>query len=252
MRSFHLHGIHSPFAFQLTNEVLRSNASYYAYEEIEAIRSKLLLTRKKIKVEDFGAGKKRANQRSISRICKNASQRKAFAQLIHRLALHCKADHILELGTSLGITTAYLAKARPQAKIISIEGASEVSKIAEINLKKLKIHNVKVVNDQIEHSLTDSLDELGKVDLVYFDGNHHYQATIAYFQSCLSFTHEKSVFVLDDIHWSAGMQRAWNELKNHPKVQCSIDLYQIGLLFFDESLTKQALSIYHSANLNRA
>ena len=251
LRSFHLHGIHSPFVFKLTNEVLRDKSAYYAYEEIEAIRSKLLLTHKKINVQDFGEGKHKTQERSISRICRNSSQRKAFAEIIHRLAINSKAEHILELGTSLGITTAYLAKARPQAKIISIEGAPELSKIADINLKKLDIHNVKLINDQFENSLDNALKELGKIDLVYFDGNHEYEATLNYFESCLKYADEQSLFIFDDIHWSAGMQKAWNEIKDHPKVQCSIDLFQIGLIYFDTTLTKQHISVYHSANFSR-
>lgn len=250
-RSFHLHGIHSPFAFRLTNEVLRDKSAYYAYDEIEAIRSKLLLTHKKINVEDFGEGKARTSQRSISRICKTASQRKGFAQMIHRLAKEAKTKQILELGTSLGITTSYLAKACPSSQIISIEGSAELHKIADINLKKLGIHNVKLLNDRFESSLETALQELGKVDLVYFDGNHQYDATLKYFESCLEYVHDKSFFILDDIHWSAGMQKAWNEIIKHPRVQCSIDLFQIGLLYFDSSLTKQHLSVYHSANFSR-
>jgi predicted O-methyltransferase YrrM len=251
IRSFHLHGIHPPFAFRLTKEVIRDRSAYYAYDEIEAIRSKLLLTQKKIRIDDFGEGKTRTSLRRISSICRTASQRKGFAQMIHRLTREVKADQILELGTSLGITTAYLAKARPGAQIISIEGAAELHKIADINLKKLDILNVKLVNDRFEDSLEKALQELGKVDLAYFDGNHQYDATLKYFESCLEYAHEKSLFIFDDIHWSAGMQKAWDQIIKHPRVQCSIDLFQIGLIYFDRSLTKQNLSVYHSANFSR-
>jgi len=251
MRSFHLHGIHSPFAFTLTNDVLRSNLAYYAYDDIEAIRSKLLLTSKKVRLEDYGAARANSASKSISQICKTSSQRKGFAQLIHRLAMSSKADHILELGTSLGLTTAYLAKARPQAKIISIDGDHELNRIADINLKKLDIQNVKLIVDTFENSLGSALNELQKVDLVYFDGNHEYKATLEYFEGCLNYAHEQSLFIFDDIHWSPGMQNAWKKIKQHPKVQCSLDLYQIGLIYFDKSLTKQALSVYHSANFSR-
>lgn len=249
-RSFHLHGIHSPFVFNLTNDVIREKVKFYAYDEIEAIRAKLLLTEKKVNVIDLGQGPKDSYVRSISSICKKSSQKKGFAQLIYRLARERKAESILELGTSLGLTTSYLAKACPSAMIISIEGSSELSKIAEINLKKLNIHNVKLEIGAFDDLLSKSLSTLKKVDIVYFDGNHDYEATMRYFKECLPFTDEKSLFIFDDIYWSSGMKKAWKEIISHEQIGCSIDLFKLGLVYFDPTLTKQNYTVYHSANLD--
>ncbi len=41
-----------------------------------------------------------------------------------------------------------------------------------------------------------------------------------------------SVFVFDDIYWSVGMTRAWNEIKKDPKVTLSIDAFYFGFVFF--------------------
>lgn len=250
VKSFHLHGIHSPFVFQLTNDVLREKAKYYAYDEVESLRAKLLLTEKTLSVQDLGAGKKESYQKSISKICKGSSQTAAFGQIIHRIARESKAKSILELGTSLGLTTSYLGKACPDAKIISIEGSAELSKVADINLKKLNILNVKLVVDSFENALLPSLKELEKVDLVYFDGNHDYQATMDYFESCLPYSHDKTVFIFDDIYWSAGMKRAWKEICSHSSISSSIDLFKIGIVYLDPKLAKQNITVYHSANFN--
>lgn len=80
---------------------------------------------------------------------------------------------------------------------------------------------------------------ISKTDFVFFDGNHQYEPTLKYFNMCLDKVHSKSVFVFDDINWSEGMQRAWNEIKNHPKVTVTIDLFMMGLVFFDPDLSKQ-------------
>lgn len=248
LRSFHLHGIHSPFVFNLTKDVLRQKEKYYAYDEIESIRAKLLLTQMKIRVEDHGAVKRSSYEKSISSICKNSSQKKRFAQMIFRLARERKAMSILELGTSLGITTAYLAKACPKANLISIEGSSELSKVAKINLDKLELNHVKLINGTFEDELENALKELKKVDLVYFDGNHDQSATIEYFNKALTYSHSKSLFIFDDIYWSTGMKKAWEEIKKNEKVRCTIDLFQLGLVYFDEELTQKHHTVYHSAN----
>lgn len=252
LRSFHLHGIHSPFVFQLIHTVLREKAAYYAYEEIESIRAKLLLTQKRIRVNDLGASSKNSYEKSIQAICQQSSQSKKFAQMIHRLARDLHAETILELGTSLGLTTAYLAKACPNAKVISIEGAEEISRIAEINLKKLQVRNVKLQVGSFQDRLVDSLNELGKIDLVYFDGHHNYEASLDYFNACLPYVHDKSLFIFDDIYWSTEMKKAWREIITNKKVSCSIDLFQIGLIYFDPTLTHQNFTVYHSANFYRS
>ena len=250
LRSFHLHAIPSPFVFSLSKDVLREKSKFYAFDEIESIRAKLLLTKKKIKIEDLGAGPKRHYEKSISRICRDSSQKIAFSQMLYRICRESKPESILELGTSLGITTSYLAKACPSSKIISIEGAEEISKIAEINLKKLDIHNVKLVQGSFEDQLDPALKELKKVDLVYFDGNHQYDATWTYFEKCLEHAGDDTVFIFDDIYWSAEMKRVWNKIISDDRVKCSIDLFKIGLVYFNPELSKQNFTVYHSANFN--
>lgn len=250
IKSFHLHGIHSPFVFKLVNDVFRTKLKYYAYDEIESIRAKLLLTEKKIQIRDFGAGKGGTYQKSIKEVCQRSTQKADFAQIIHRLVIEHKPKRILEFGTSLGISTAYLAKAAPAAKIISLEGAEELAKIADINLKKLAIHNVKLSVGPFSDTAQDALKELNNIDLVYFDGNHSYAPTLSYFHQCLDFKNEASVFIFDDIYWSSEMKKAWKEIIAHPEVALSIDLFQIGIVYFDKSLSPGKYSVYHSANLN--
>ena len=249
IRSFHLHGIHPPFAFNLTNDILRSKSKYYAYDEIESIKAKLLLTQKEIQIEDLGA-KGGSYKKSIRDICRNSSQKSSFAQLIHKIALNFKPKTILELGTSLGLTTSHLAKACPNAKIISIEGSREIAKVAKANLKKLDIQYVKSEEGAFDEKIDGAIEELESLDLVYFDGNHTYEATMDYFQKCLAKAEENSIFIFDDIYWSAGMKKAWNQIATHECVTTSIDLFQLGIVFFDTKLSKQQLTVFHPANFS--
>ncbi|WP_449437587.1 hypothetical protein [Pedobacter steynii] len=78
-----------------------------------------------VTVTDLGAGSHLNKNRTkkVSQIAKNALKNPALAQLIYRLAKDNNPKSIIELGTCLGITTAYLSKARPDAEVITVEGA---------------------------------------------------------------------------------------------------------------------------------
>lgn len=246
VKSIHLHGIHSPFVYQLNEAVLQEKIPFYSFDEIESIRAKLLLTQKKIKVNDLGAGanKKAKSLRYINRICKDSCKPPAQAQTIYRLVYHFKPNTILELGTSLGLTTAYMAKANPKAKITSIEGASEIAKIAKVNFEKLKIKNIDLRVSAFDQTLDAYLDSVEQLDFVFFDGNHQEEASLKYFEKCLEKASSDSIFVFDDIYWSKGMHNAWEKIKKHKKVKITIDLFHFGIIFFRENQVKENFTVY--------
>ena len=57
--------------------------------------------------------------------------------------------------------------------------------------------------------------------------------------SCLPHVHNDTVFIFDDIHWSEGMEQAWDTIKAHPAVQVTVDLFGVGLVFFRREQPKQ-------------
>jgi len=242
-----LHGIHSPFVFNLQKEVFGSKSNFYAFVELESIRAKLLLTKKKIQIEDLGVGSKVSNKKvkSINHIVKHAVKPPKQAKLLFRIVEHFQPNHILELGTSVGLSTAYLAKAAPKAKIISIEGASELVKVANVNLGKLNIQNVQLIHGNFDYHLDTALKDINKVDLLFLDGNHSKEATIRYFEDCLKYADDKSVFILDDIYWSRGMKEAWQYIKNKEEVSLTIDIYHMGFVFFKKDQHKEHFTFYH-------
>lgn len=246
-RSIHLHGIHSPFVFYIQHEIIREKIPFYAFDDIESVRAKLLLSQQEITVKDLGAGAKnnKVKRVKIKQIARRSLKAPKDAQLLFRLAYHFKPQTILELGTSLGMTTAYLGKACPNARIISIEGAPSVAKVAAVNLKKLNVLNVKQQIGAFEDELKPAMNDLKKLDFVFFDGNHRYQSTLNYFESCLPLTDENSIFVFDDIYWSKEMHSAWKEIKKHPAVTATIDVYSMGIVFFKKDQAKEDFTVYH-------
>ena len=166
------------------------------------------------------------------------------AHLLFMMIRHLRANSILELGTSLGITTAYLASAHPNTRVITIEGSESIAAVAAENFKKLHLKNIELVVGNFDHELKKICDERQKFDLIFIDGNHREVPTINYFNTVLPFCHNDTVLMFDDIHWSEEMQEAWEYIKNHEKVTCTIDIFEMGIVFLrKEFRQKQHMQI---------
>lgn len=241
------HGIHSPFVYELYNNVINDQTPFYIFKDIESIRAKLLLTNMEIEINDFGAGstvnKSIPHQvrdlRNISDIAKNSLKAPKYAQLLFRLVNRFKPTNVLELGTSLGVSTLYLAGSNSKTQVTTVEGCPNISKVAKINFDKLGLKNIKLVNQPFEAFLPNYLKTVSSLDFVFFDGNHTKEATINYFNWCVEKTNQQTVFVFDDIYWSKGMNEAWEELKKHQKITTTIDLFAVGIVFFNTDLSKE-------------
>ena len=233
------HGIHSPFVFQLYNEVINKKGSYYSFDKIEQLRKRLLLSKKEIDVTDLGTGK--SEKRIVSEIAERSLKSKKYGQLLFRLAYRFKPITILELGTSLGITTSYLASANQNSKVITIEGCPNISSEAKKNFESLGLNNIETFVGNFDSVLPAVLLQLRtkNCELIFFDGNHRKAPTLNYFNQCLSHSTNDSVFIFDDIHWSDEMEEAWEEIKSHPKVTVTIDLFFLGLVFFRKEQVKE-------------
>ena len=223
------HGMHSPFIFEFIRKVMNDKTVYPEYEKVEALRSLLLNDNTVLEVEDFGAGSviDKKNKRRISSIAKNAAKSKKFGQLLFRMARYYQPATILELGTSLGITTSYLSLAKPDARLITLEGSKQIADVAKKNFSSLEI-----IEGNFDNTLSSAVRELSTIDFAFIDGNHRLEPTERYFKELLTKTNNDSILVFDDIHWSKEMETAWQTIKNHSTVTSSIDLFFIGIVFF--------------------
>lgn len=235
------HGAHSPFIFHFITQVLNDRKHYPEYDRVEELRRSLLTDNTLIHVDDLGAGSAHSknSERTVSSIARNAAKPAKFGQLLFRMARHYQPRTIIELGTSLGITTAYLSLAKKDAEVISMEGAKEVAAIAGKNLERLGIQNTRVLEGDFDAILVPALLGSTSIDLVFVDGNHRQEPTERYFLQLLPKLHNDSILVLDDIHWSREMEQAWKTIQDHPAVRCSVDLFFIGIVFFREEFKEK-------------
>ena len=228
------HGMHSPFVFGFITEILSDETVYPEYERVEAFRKQLLNNNKILEVKDFGAGSTidKKNKRTISSIAKNAAKPKKFGQLLFRIVKYYQPKTILELGTSLGITTSYLSLAKPEARLITMEGSKEIADVAKNNFRNLEIKNIEMVEGNFDNTLSSAISQLSPIDFAFIDGNHRREPTVRYFKELLVKTNNDSILVFDDIHWSSEMDAAWETIKKDAAITCSIDLFFIGIAFF--------------------
>lgn len=235
------HGVHSPFVFSFIEDILNEKHPFYAFKTIERCRESLLSDHSTIYVNDHGTGASRV--RKVSDIARYSLKNKKQAQMLSRFACLMQPQNILELGTCLGTTTLYLSAARPSAKIYTIEGCPNIANIAKQNFKNFGARNITSIIGNINKELPKVLSKIDSLDMVFFDANHTKEATLDYFYQCLEKANNDTIFIFDDIYWSEGMTEAWKEIYNNPSVTYSIDLFHLGLVFFNKEWIKSHFKI---------
>ncbi len=234
------HSVHSPLIFSLIKNVFDDKSDKPVFRKIENLRKQLFTNQDKIQTKDFGAGSAlNSNKtRKISDIAKNSAKSPKLGKLLHRMLVNYQCQNVLELGTSLGLSGAYLATAHPNLILYTLEGCPETAKIAQKNFDQLGLQNIKLNVGSFDVTLENTLKQMHRIDFGFFDGNHQYQATIHYFHTALQYAHQDSIFVFDDIYWSKGMKKAWLEISKHPSVSHSVDIFHLGIVFFKNNTQK--------------
>ena len=249
------HGVHSPYLFEWVRMVMSDENSYYAWETIEKRRERMLADERIVEFVDYGSGgegnrfaedRGAVEDRRVKDIAKGSLAKKKYAQLLARL-VNWLGDRrldmgdgrlvIVELGTSLGITTAYMAMMDSRNKVVTYEGCPSVADIAKENWKALGIKNIDCRVGEITADILDK--DLEQMDVAFIDANHTYAGTCAYFKVLAEKVHAKSVVVVDDIHYNAEMEKAWKAICADERVTSTMDLYQMGLVFFDKAYWKR-------------
>ena len=239
------HSAHSPFLYNFIIKVLNQDSNDKNCEAISRLRKGLCQSENVIKITDFGAGSNINNskKRKIKDIAKNSAKNKKFGELLYRIVNHYNPKNIIELGTSLGISTLYLAMGNKKSNVFTLEGCPETAKIAKNNFEKMSIKNTNITVGNFSEKLEKQLIKMKSIDLVFIDGNHQYKPTINYFEKCLKYTNNETIFIFDDIHWSKGMENAWKYIKSHQKTTLTIDLFYLGIVFIKSELSKENYTI---------
>ncbi len=235
------HGVHSPLVYDLIENIFNTENEYYDFEVIENHRNELLRNKSSIEITDLGAGSRKlnSNTRVVSDIAKTSLSPDKYCRILFRLANRFRAESILELGTSLGVSTAYFSKARKNSKIYTLEGCAEIAQIARKSFDKLDCQNITQIEGNFDDTLPKLLPTLNRIDFAFIDGNHQEKSTLKYVDLIYPKLADNSVIIIDDIYWSPGMKNAWNQLISDSRFSLSLDLFKLGILFVMPRVEKE-------------
>jgi len=235
------HGVHSPFVFELIDKVLTDDRNFYVFPLIEAAREEYLFDNTPISVIDFGPESRLNSNHSktVASIAKYALKLKKIDQLLFRLVNYFGPTTILELGTSLGITTSYLAAANQNSLVITMEGSPEIAKQAERHFQHIGLNNIEQVVGNFDSTLTNVLQKNKSLDFVFIEKAHQFDSTLKYFNLIKDNLKDQSVVVFGDIHQSKEMEQVWGAVKSDEAVKLTVDLFHIGLVFFRKEQKKK-------------
>lgn len=235
------HDIHSPFVFDLLTKAINRTDKQLAFQQTETIRKAMLKSDEVIEIRDFGAGFGGVKyiKKGIRFIARHSSKSPKYGRLIYRLVDYFSPSTMLELGTSLGISALYQASAAPAARFTTMEGCLNTAAIARKNFDMAGFKDIQIIVGDFDMSLFRFLSQTPSLDYVFIDGNHKKDPVLIYFNACLEKIHKNSILIVDDINWSKEMKEAWKEIKLNPKVYVTIDLFMMGLVFFNPDLSKQ-------------
>ena len=235
------HSLQAPLVYDLYCNVIKQDQAIPLFQFIEEVRRRMLGCADLIPVSSLGAPSRVSarSRRSVRSLARHSLSSPKVGRLLYRLATYNSSDYLVELGTSLGITTLYLASARPLAMVYTLEGAPAVADRAEQIFQEQNHANIRLLRGDIDHTLPNLLRQLPRVDFAYLDANHRYAPTVAYFEQLVTKTNARSIIVIDDIYWSGEMQRAWRHIQQHPAVMLTLDLFDAGLVFFAPLTVRQ-------------
>ncbi|MCD6200670.1 MAG: class I SAM-dependent methyltransferase [Bacteroidales bacterium] len=239
-------GIHNPSARQLIREVFNDRTKYDAYDLMHHARKKYLRSKEKIRVLDLGAGsrkQKNADTRKVRDIARFSSGNPKYHCLLYRMVSFYRPAVMVEAGTSLGLGTLALALGNPQGKVYTIEGDPSSAALAEKLFKQHNLSNITLLTGSFSKMFPQVFARTNQAGFVFLDGHHEEKATLENFETLLPHLSDKSVLVVDDIHWSQEMLRAWNTIRQHSSVRLTIDIFRMGLVFFNPDLPRQTLKI---------
>lgn len=236
-------GIHSPFVYAFVEDILPETYSYYAYAPVERIRRNLLRDTSSVYVEDHGTG--RSGERRVCDIAKASLKSPRDARLLYRIVTHSNPSNVIELGTSLGITTLYFAQSDTRREVYTLEGAPEIARIAQSLFDRHKQRHIRLIVGRIENTLPDLVAGLDEIGFLFMDANHTGAATLSYFNICLDKCTERTIIAIDDIHSSRSMEDAWLRICAHPRAYTCIDLFSMGLVYFNPETPNRTFKIRH-------
>lgn len=221
--------VDSPLLYSLSFKIRNSHENSAEILRIEQRRQSLLKDRAVINRESLGAPSSvcKRNEVSISQIAHSSVSPRYKCDLLKSIIEWSGSASVLELGTSLAISTAYISTVENVQYIDTVEGSKSIS---AVNQQDLHNNKIQFHVDSFQSFIDAELNKGTKYDCIILDGHHEYLSTITYVSQCHALLTPDGLIIMDDLYWSQGMTKAWQELKSSQDYNLRIDLFFYGIL----------------------
>ncbi|MBR9998390.1 MAG: class I SAM-dependent methyltransferase [Cyclobacteriaceae bacterium] len=146
-----------------------------------------------------------------------------------------QSENLIELGTSIGLNTLYLSKGMHVKHLATFEGNPDLAGLALTHFKAFSKDGIQLVAGDIGYTLPEYLEKADPVDFAFLDAHHTAEATLRYLAMLMPRLTERSVIVIDDIYWSAGMTQAWKRITEDHHEYLYLDLLKMGVMIRDKN-----------------
>ena len=226
--------------FYFITMVIEEELPFYRFSQIENLRNILKKTKKTIQDNPQDEG------RRISEVVDETSFCKTYDQMLFRIVQFMKPKTIVEVGTSVGISTAYLATPNSKANVYSIGKSKGVATLEELNFRRMGIDNVKVLcEDDAAQTLDGLFCETNKIDLLYFGRSCSAEDIRSIVYEKRNLFSENAVVIVSDIHRNEKKEILWDELKEIPDFNVNLELFVYGILFCNENLQRESYNLFY-------
>lgn len=200
------------------------------WEALEQLHSSLKKEPTVIQRSDYGAKKRRHYAQRLDYLARISSSPGPQMTFLSALAAVAESKNILEMGTCLGLGTAYLVEQNPSAQIVTLEGDPALAALARKHWSWLHLSGIKLVVGPFADTLPSISGPSSRFDFIFMDGHHDGQAMIAYWAMLKPQFAEEAIICIDDIRWSSDMYDFWLKIAEDPQVSISIDAGKFGLI----------------------
>lgn len=231
--------IHSPFIFGLVSKIFNipKNTRYSSLLQKE--RLLLQENREFVNNTNLGAGSRTDANKTYSQIVGTSVSPTYKCLILQNIAQQLAPTRILELGTSLGFSSAALSIGSPLAKVTTIEGNEVIAQTAREMHQRLGLSEIEILTGTFEDIVPEIAETKGPFDLIYIDGDHRKESTMHWIALLCSYLTDNGAIILDDIYWSKEMMEAWSEAKKTAHFKIKIDLFLMGILIRNKDISRE-------------
>jgi predicted O-methyltransferase YrrM len=220
-------GVHSPFVYNLITKVIEEKSVYYAFEEIEAFRRQLL------------------QDDQLGRITARETQSAAYGGLLFRMVNFFKCRNVIEIGSSTGVMGLYLGMAsRTYCDCRLMDERQGLAQSVEEFALAHNLNRLQYVKGDYKESIPGLCAELSAADLLFINRLPETMPASELMHLCDPLIGKHSILILDDINRNKEMRKVWQQLKQDPRSRAIVDLYALGMVFFDNRLPKRYYKTY--------